>query len=297
MTMMGLPLSEAWNANVIERQSRTWTFFQPLLFRACKSGLAPYDGVMHNGGPRAEGADTKAAWFTTTHWSVVRAAGQTTDPLASEALEQLCRTYWYPLYAFLRRQGHSAEDAQDLVQGFFLHLLRGEILQTAEPGRGRFRSFLLGTLKHFLSDEKGKAEAQKRGGGQQFISWDLASAESRFRQEPADESSPDRLFERRWAMTILEQALDHLRAECASDARSELFEQLQGFVTGEKGPVSYAEAAANLGLSLSAVKSAIFRLRHRYHELVRDEVGHTVTDPAEIEEELRYMLEVFSRAT
>jgi RNA polymerase sigma factor (sigma-70 family) len=247
--------------------------------------------------PNAGEAFARNATFATTHWSVVRAAAQSTDPQASVALEQLCRVYWYPLYAFLRRQGHSAEDAQDLVQGFFLHLLRGDILQTAEPGRGRFRSFLLGTLKHFLSDEKGKAEAQKRGGGQQFISWDLASAESRFRQEPADESSPDRLFERRWAMTILEQALDHLRAECAADARSELFEQLQGFVTGEKGPVSYAEAAANLDQSLSAVKSAIFRLRRRYHELVRDEVGQTVAEPAEVEGELRHMLEVFSRAT
>jgi DNA-directed RNA polymerase specialized sigma24 family protein len=222
--------------------------------RACKSRLARYHGVMRNGGHRAEGADTQAAWFATTHWSVVLSASQSTDPQASEALEQLCRTYWYPLYAFLRRQGHSAEDVQDLVQGLFLHLLRGDILPTAEPGRGRFRSFLLGTLKHFLSDEKGKAEAQKRGGGQPFISWDQASAERRFRQEPADESSPDRLFERRWAMTILEQALEDLRAECASDARNGLFEQLQGFVTGEKGPVSYAEAAANLGLSLSAVK-------------------------------------------
>jgi len=245
-------------------------------------------------GHRVEDADTRVRSFATTHWSVVLAAGQATDPQASEALELLCRTYWYPLYAFLRRQGHSAEDAQDLVQGFFLHLLRRDILPAAEPSRGRFRSFLLGTLKHFLSDEKSKAEAQKRGGGQQFISWDLANAEGRFQQEPADQSSADRLFERRWAMTILEQALDRLRAECASDARSESFERLQGFVTGERGPLSYAEAAAHLGLSLSAVKSAIFRLRRRYHELVRDEVGHTVAEPGEVEEELRYMLEVFS---
>ncbi len=252
---------------------------------------------MTNGGHPAEGADTKAAWFATTHWSVVRAAGQSTGPQASEALEQLCRVYWYPLYAFLRRQGHSAEDAQDLVQGFLLHLLRGGSLRVAQPSHGRFRSFLLGTLKHFVSDQQDKAKALKRGGDQQFISWDLAQAEHLFQQEPADPSSPDRLFERRWAMTVLEQALDHLRDECASEARSELFEQLQGFVTGEKGPVSYAEAAAGLGLSLSAVKSAIHRLRRRYHELVRQEVGRTVAEPAEIEEELRYMIEVFSRAT
>jgi RNA polymerase sigma-70 factor (ECF subfamily) len=233
--------------------------------------------------------------FATTHWSVVLAAGRDSTPCAQEALEQLGRVYWYPLYAFLRWQGHGVEDAQDLVQGFFLHLLRGDILRVAEPGRGRFRSFLLGTLKHFVSDEKGKATAQKRGGDQQFISWDLAHAERLFRQEPADPSSPDRLFERRWAMTLLEQALARLRAECVADGRSDLFEQLQAFVTGEKGPMSYAEAAANLGLSLSALKSAIFRLRRRYHELVWEEVGHTVADPGDVEDELRHMLAVFSR--
>jgi len=233
--------------------------------------------------------------FTTTHWSVVLAAGRDSTASAQEALEQLCCVYWYPLYAFLRWQGHGVEQAQDLVQGFFLHLMRGNILRVAEPGRGRFRSFLLGTLKHFISDERGKATTQKRGGKQQFVSWDLADAERLFGQEPADPSSPDRLFERRWALTLLEQALARLQAECVTGDRSDLFEQLQAFVTGEKGAISYAEAAANLGLSLGAVKSAIFRLRHRYHELVREEVGHTVADPGEVEDELRYMLGVFSR--
>jgi RNA polymerase sigma-70 factor (ECF subfamily) len=243
---------------------------------------------------QAPGAGT-AGQFATTHWSVVLAAGRDSTPSAQEALEQLGRIYWYPLYAFLRWQGHSVEDAQDLVQGFFLHLLRGNILRVAEPGRGRFRSFLLGTLKHFVSDAKGKATAQKRGGDQQFVSWDLALAEHLFQQEPADPASPDRLFERRWAMTLLEQALARLQAECVAHGRGEGFPQLQAFVTGEKGSMSYAETAATLGLSLSAVKSAIFRLRHRYHELVREEVGHTVADPGEVEDELRYMLAVFSR--
>ena len=250
---------------------------------------------MNQGEHRTQDTEARGTWFATTHWSVVLAAGHSSAPGAESALEQLCRTYWYPLYAFLRREGHSVADAEDLVQGFFLHLLRRDILHTAEPGRGRFRSFLLGTLKHFLSDERGKAEAQKRGGGQQFISWDLASAEHRFQQEPADDSSPDRLFERRWALTLLEQALDHLQAECASDAKGVVFEHLRGFVTGEKGPMSYAEAGAKLGLTLSGVKSAIFRLRRRYHELVREEVGRTVAEPAEIEDELRYLIEVFSR--
>ena len=244
---------------------------------------------------RAQDAGAGGAQFATTHWSVVLAAGHCSALGAPLALEQLCRTYWYPLYAYLRREGHSVEDAEDLVQGFFLHLLRKDVIQTAEPGRGRFRSFLLGTLKHFLSDERGKAEAQKRGGGQQSVSWDLASAEHRFQQEPADEASPDQLFERRWALALLEQALDRLQAECASDTRSEIFEHLQAFVTGEKGPMSYAEAAARLGLTLSGVKSTIFRLRRRYHELVREEVGRTVAEPAEIEDELRYLIEIFSR--
>ena len=236
-----------------------------------------------------------AGQFATTHWSVVLAVGHDSSPSAQEALEQLCRVYWYPLYAFLRWQGHGVEEAQDLVQGFFLHLLRGDILRVAEPGRGRFRSFLLGTLKHFVSDEKGKATALKRGGDQQFISWDLAHAERLFQQEPVDESSPDRLFERHWALTLLERALEQLRAECLASGRRELFEQLQDFVTGESGPTSYAEAAARLGMSLSAVKSAIFRLRRRYHELVRKEVERTVSGPDEIEEELRHLLEIFSR--
>jgi RNA polymerase sigma factor (sigma-70 family) len=244
-------------------------------------------------GDQGEAAGSRAAWFATTHWSVVLAAGQGSDPMAAEALEQLCRAYWYPLYAFLRRDGYSVEDAQDLVQGFFCHLLQRDIFQTAEPNRGRFRSFLLGTLKHFVSDQRAKAEAQKRGGGRQLISWDQANAEGRFQQEPADVSSADRLFERRWAMTILDRALDRLGEESALAGRGAMFEALKTFVTGEQGPVSYEGMAAKLGLSLSALKSAIFRLRRRYHQLVRDEVSQTVANPGEVEKELRYMLEVF----
>ena len=240
-------------------------------------------------------AAPKAGWFATTHWSVILAAGQGAEPNAAEALEKLCQAYWYPLYAFLSRQGHSVENAQDLVQGFFCYLLQRGILQVAEPSRGRFRSFLLGTLKHFVSDVVKKVEAQKRGGGQALVSLDWAGAEGRFQREPADETSPDRLFERRWAMTLLDRAMDRLRTECAGGDHSKQFLQLQDFITGEKGAVSYAEAAARLGISLSAVKSAILRLRRRYHELVREEVGHTVSSVGEVEGELRYLLEVFSR--
>ena len=232
--------------------------------------------------------------FATTHWSAVLAAGHPASPQAREALETLCRTYWYPLYAYVRRRGYRQEDAEDLVQGFFLHLLRGEILATITREGGHFRSFLLGTLKHFLSDQSDKAAAQKRGGGQQFVSWELATAEQRFIREPVDDQSPDRLFERGWALTLLERALARLREQCGAQGKAELFTQLKSFVLGEKGPMSYAEAAAQVGLSPSALKSAIFRLRRQYHELVREEVRHTVADPREVEEELRHLLAVFS---
>ena len=232
--------------------------------------------------------------FATTHWSVVLAAGDPASPTASAALETLCRTYWYPLYAYLRRSGHPPADAEDLVQGFFLHLLRLELLHSVQREGGRFRSFLLTALKHFLWDEKAKAAAQKRGGGHQFVSWEQAQAEQRFLREPADIASADRLFERRWALTLLEEAMSRLQEECVANGNAERFMQLKGFVSGEKGELSYAEAAERTGLTPSAVKSAIFRFRRRYHELIREEVGHTVADPREIEEELRYLLKFFS---
>lgn len=235
-----------------------------------------------------------AGMFATTHWSVVLSAGQSESPQAAEALEKLCRTYWYPLYAYLRRTGCNPDDAEDLVQGFFLYLLEGRILRSVEREGGRFRSFLLGTLKRFVSDQRDKASAQKRGGGRQLISWELAEAEHRFLREPADEESPDRLYERRWASVLLERAMERLRQEWASGSKADLFAQLKGFVSGEKGLASYAEAAAQANLSLSALKSAIFRLRRRYHELVREEVGHTVADPRELKEELRHLLSLFS---
>ncbi len=242
-----------------------------------------------NSETRAQGAT-----FASTHWSVVLAAGDPASPKASAALETLCRTYWYPLYAYLRRNGYQPADAEDLVQGFFVHLLRLELLHCVQREGGRFRSFLLTALKHFLWDEKAKAAAQKRGGGRQLVSWEQAQAEQRFLREPADIASADRLFERRWALTLLETAMCRLHEECAANGNAERFVQLKGFVSGEKGELSYAEAAERTGLTASAVKSAIFRLRRRYHELIREEVGHTVGDPREIEEELRSLLKFFT---
>ncbi len=246
------------------------------------------------GDHRAEDAESHVATFATTHWSVVLAAGDPAAPAARAALETLCRTYWYPLYAYVRRAGCGPEDAEDLVQGFFLQLLQREVLKSVEREGGRFRSFLLGTLKHFLAHEVARAAAKKRGGAHRFISWDPAEAEEQFRREPVDIESPDRLFDRRWAVSLLDRGLGRLQAECVSAGNAQRFAQLEGFVSGRKGELSYAEAAQRCGLTPSAVKSAIFRLRRRYHELIREEVGQTVADPKETEAELRYLLELFS---
>jgi RNA polymerase sigma factor (sigma-70 family) len=239
-------------------------------------------------------AQGRSVQFATTHWSIVLAAGDPASPKARAALETLCQTYWYPLYAYLRRTGHQPADAEDLVQGFFLHLLRREVLHAVQREGGRFRSFLLATLKHFLSDEQDKAAAKKRGGEHQFISWEQGNAEQRFLREPVDIESADRLFERRWALTLLERAMSRLHEECVAAGNAERFAKLKGFVSGEKGALSYAEAAERTDLTPSALKSAIFRLRRRYHEVIREEVSQTVADPREVEEELRYLLGLFS---
>ncbi len=246
------------------------------------------------GDHRAEDAESHVATFATTHWSVVLAAGGPDSPKAARALETLCCTYWYPLYAYLRRDGHAPEDAEDLVQGFFLHLLQREVLKSIQREGGRFRSFLLVTLKHFVSDERARAEAKKRGGAHLVVSWDQVQAEQQFLREPVDIESPDRLFDRRWALILLERALGRLREESGMAGNGQRFAQLQAFVSGEKGELSYAEAAERAGLTHSALKSAVFRLRRRYHELIREEVSQTVAEPGEIEEELRYLLGLFS---
>jgi len=225
---------------------------------------------------------------------VLAAAGQPESPQAAVALEQLCRTYWYPLYLYVRRRGHSPEDAQDLTQALFVRLLEKNSLAAARPGKGRFRSFLLGTLKHLLADEHAKAQAKKRGGGHVLVSWEQAAAEAQFSQEPMDEASPDRLFDRRWALTVLDRAVSRLREEYRRPGDGPQFERLKVYVTGELAAPSYADTAAALGLSESAVKSAIYRLRRRYHALVRDEVAQTVADPNELEAEIRHLMAVFT---
>jgi RNA polymerase sigma-70 factor (ECF subfamily) len=228
-----------------------------------------------------------SARFATTRWSVVVSAGGGHDsPQVREALGTLCQVYWYPLYAYVRRSGHSADDAQDLVQSFFTQLLEKNRLEVADPQRGKFRSFLLASLKHFLANEWRRAGAQKRG-GQPPISLDLASGESRLALEPADELTPEKIYERRWAMTLLEQTLARLREEFAASGKLELFEQVKDYLGGDRGAVPYRQLAAELGMTEGALKVAIHRFRRRWRELMRDQIAHTVTRPEEVNEELR----------
>lgn len=220
-------------------------------------------------------------------------AGEDSVP-AKNALEKLCAAYWYPLYCFVRRQGHGPHDAQDLTQEFFARILEREYFRLADPERGKFRSFLLTLLKHFLSDERKKAHAQKRGGGQSLLSLDAELAEKRYASEPATDETPEKIFDRRWAFTVMERTVARLRAEYATSGRAKLFDELKQFQPGEEDARSYADVAQRLGVSQSAVKSAIFRLRQRHRDLLREEIAQTVATPGEVDEEIRYLISVMS---
>lgn len=217
------------------------------------------------------------------------AAGRDDSSLAAAALEKLCRAYWYPLYAFIRRRGNSEHDSQDLTQGFFAHLLRREAIGTVAPGGGKFRSFLLTALKNFLADEHDRRQAQKRGGGQQIVSFDSEEAEQRYRLEPATTETPETLFERRWAITLTEGALARLEQEFIDAGKGGLFEQLHIFLVEDAHATPYAEVGARLGMTEEAVKKAVQRLRRRYQETIRAEIAQTVSTATEVEEELRYL--------
>ena len=223
------------------------------------------------------------------------AAGQHGSPQAADALEQLCRAYWYPLYAFVRRQGYGVDDAQDLTQGFFSHILSRRFLVRASRDKGKFRSFLLGALKFFLADELAKLQAQKRGGGQTLVFLDAHSAEERYRLEPVELRDPEKLFERRWAITLLDRVLQRLEAEFAQAGKDRLFGQLRDFLLGDSGSRTYQQAAAALGMTEGAVKLAVHRLRQRYRELFHEEIAQTVADPSEVEDELRHVFAAVSR--
>ena len=235
-----------------------------------------------------------AAAFGPTRWSVVLAAGRSESTHARDALEQLCRAYWYPLYAFVRRQGYSPTDAQDLTQEFFARLIEKHYLGSVDQAKGKFRSFLLAALKHFLANEYHKAVAQKRGGHAVFLSLDVASAEITYAAEAADGARPDKLYERRWALTLLERVLARIRAEYREAGRVKLFEALKPALTGERGSRGYAEIAQALGMSEAAVKVGVHRLRQRFRQLLRQEIGHTVATQSEVDEELRALFATFA---
>lgn len=229
--------------------------------------------------------------FATTQWSQVLAAREGSDTQARQALASLCETYWYPLYAYVRRQGHDADEARDLTQGFFAQLLEKNYLEDVEPSAGRFRSFLLTSLRHFLSHQWEKARAQKRGGGSRTVSLDAADAEVRYGWEPADRLTPEQVFERRWALTLVERALARLRQESVATNTTQRFEVLKTHLTGEEPHTPYREVATELGLSEGAVKVAVHNLRRKFAQVLRAEIAETVADPAEIDEEMRYLLQ------
>ena len=244
-------------------------------------------------GPRSgDRLGTEGSVFATTHWTVVVAAGDKASSKAAEALEKLCRNYWYPLYAFVRRKGHDASEAEDLTQEFFAQLLSKGQLANVDRTKGKFRSWLLGVMKHFLAHEWAKTRAQKRGGGSPILSLDQFGAEERYRVEPVEEQNPERIFQRSWAITVLNQALDRLRGEYTSQGKDRLFEEIKDFVSLEGPDGSYAQVSRRLGRSESAMKSAIHRMRQRYQELIREEIAHTVASPAEVDEEIRHLLAV-----
>ena len=226
--------------------------------------------------------------FPTTRWSLVVAAGDPHRKEARSALVSLCENYWYPLYAYLRRRGYPTDQAQDLTQEFFMRVLEGRYLDRADPEKGRFRSFLLASLNHFLADEWDKARAQKRGGGK-VISLDLQSAETRLGEIPVENFTPEKAFEHRWAITLLEQVYQRLGEEYRAEGKGALFNALRTTLAGASDAAPYAELAQQLDMSEGAVKVAVHRLRQRYRGLLRDTIADTVSGPEEVEDELRYL--------
>lgn len=231
--------------------------------------------------------------FATTRWSVVLAAGRQDTTRAQAALADLCRTYWWPLYAYVRRKGHSPADAEDLTQGFFARLLALDSLADVRRERGRFRAFLLAAMNHFLADAWDKATAQKRD-ARRTIPLDAGDAETRYCREPADRDTPERLFERQWALTLLETVVQRVRAEYAAAGREAVFMALRFAMTGEREGTSYEVAAGELGMSPETARVAAYRLRRRYRHLLRAEIAETVSSPAEVEEELQYLRRVLA---
>ncbi len=232
--------------------------------------------------------------FATTHWTVVLAAGQRHSPQADHALEELCRTYWFPLYAYVRRRGHAKADAEDVVQAFFARFLAKNYLAGLSEERGRFRAFLLAALKNFLINEWKHASRQKRGGGEATLSLDWETADTKFQVAAQNEPSPDQAFDREWALALLSRVIERLQAECVADGKAKLFEQLKVFLAAGKGETAQSEVAKSLGMEEGAVRVAVHRLRKRYRQLLRDEIANTLSDPAMVDEEMRALFGAFT---
>jgi RNA polymerase sigma-70 factor (ECF subfamily) len=241
--------------------------------------------------PTALRRENGAAVFATTHWSVVLEA-QGESPAAHDALEELCRTYWRPVYAFLRRQGVGPEEAEDITQGFFAQLLERRKFSSLRKEKGRLRSFLLGALKYFLADERRRATAIKRGRGQRLIPLEELRADERIDMEPADPVTAEMIYERRWALTILEHVLSRLKDEYRAVGNAALFDSLKQLLPDEPGSPSQAEVAAQFGMTENAIRQAFYRFRQRYQSLLREEIAHTVATPGDIEDELRHLIAV-----
>ncbi len=235
-----------------------------------------------------------SAQFPPTRWSVVLTVGSGDERAAAAALAELCEIYWFPLYSFVRRTGRSPEDAEDLTQSFFSRLIEKDVLGTAQAERGKLRSFLLGSLKNFLADEWDKSNAQKRGGGKQFVSIDAEVAEARYAMELPDEASPDHLFERSWAQSLLSRVLGTLRDHYEASGKQAVFDELHQFLASYSGDGNYRTSAQSLGMTENAVRVAIFRMRQRYAKTLRDEIAETVASDADIEAEIDFLFKAVS---
>jgi len=242
-----------------------------------------------------EAPQAPAGCFVTTHWSVVLAAGRSDTTRAHVALEKLCRAYWYPLYAYVRRRGYAVEDAQDLTQEFFARLLAHNWVAKADRGKGRFRSFLLMTMNRFLANEWDAAKAQKRGGGARPVPLPLETAEARYAAEPATTLAPELEFDKQWALTLIDVVLRRLRAEYEQEEKAALFDVMKPCLIGSRDTQPYAALAAQLGMTAGAVKTAVCRLRQRYRECLKEEIGQTVATPDDADEELRHLFRVLAR--
>jgi RNA polymerase sigma factor (sigma-70 family) len=240
------------------------------------------------------GAGHQNPAFVTTQWSQVLKAARNDSTRASSALATLCSNYWYPLYSYARRRGYGPDDAKDLTQGFFARLLQQKWLAQADPARGRFRTFLLTAMSHFLANEWDKARARKRGGDVQIVSFQMDSAETRYSHEPADSFTPDQAYERRWAITVLERVMEQLKQEHVAGGKAAVFELLKPCLIGEGTAEPYAGIALKLNVSESAVKVLVHRLRKRYRQLLREEIANTLANSDGVDEEMRHLFEILA---